>query len=116
MGLKNSLEQVLENWRQGRPLLEENRYLAADLGNEHYAAGVPDLIQLLEHDDEIVRYNAKNSLAFEFHYEPSAGRLLAMFASDPDDDCRRVAAGAWCSVSKQQGPPHSQGARPRCAE
>jgi HEAT repeat protein len=116
MGLKNSLEQVLENWRQGRALLEEVRSLAADLGNEHYAAGVPDLIQLLEHDDEIVRYNAANSLAFEFHYEPSAGRLLAMLASDPDDDCRRVAAGAWCSVSKQQGPPHSQGARPRCAE
>jgi HEAT repeat protein len=90
---EKGLGQALESWQQGRASLEEVRALAADLGNEHYTEGIPGLMQLLDHDDEIVRYNAVNSLAFEFHYEPVAEKLLAMLAGDPDDDCRRVAAG-----------------------
>jgi HEAT repeat protein len=92
------LEQALENWQQGRATLEQARALAADLGNEHYAQGIPGLMQLLDHDDEIVRYNAVNSLAFEFHHKPAAEKLLAMLAGDPDDDCRRVAAGGLGSL------------------
>ena len=87
------LGQALESWRQGRASLEEVRALAAELGNEHYTEGIPGLLQLLDHDDEIVRYNAVNSLAFEFHHKPVAEKLLAMLAGDSDDDCRRVAAG-----------------------
>jgi HEAT repeat protein len=95
---QKNLEQVLESWQHGRASLEHVRALAADLGNEHYAPGIPALIQLLDHDDEIVRYNAVMSLAFEFHHKPVANRLLAMLADDPDDDCRGIAAGALGSL------------------
>jgi len=98
MEAENGLEQALESWRQGRASLEQVRSLAADLGNQHYAQGIPELIELLKHDDEIVRYNAVNSLAFEFHHKPVADQLLAMLTGDPDDDCRRVAAGALGSL------------------
>ena len=96
--IDNILEQALESWRQGRASLEQVRSLAADLGNQHFAPGIPGLIQLLEHKDEIVRYNAVNSLAFEFHHKPVADQLLAMLTRDPDDDCRRVAAAALGSL------------------
>jgi HEAT repeat protein len=95
---QKNLEQALESWQHGRASLEHVRALAADLGNEHYAPGIPALIQLLDHDDEIVRYNAVMSLAFEFHHKPVANRLLAMLADDPDDDCRGIAAGALGSL------------------
>ncbi len=89
-----TLEQALDNWRQGRASLDEVRSLAADLGNQHFLPGIPAALELLEHEDEIVRYNAVMSLAFEFHHTPAADKLLAMLAGDPDEDCRRVAAGA----------------------
>lgn len=95
---QTNLEQALESWQHGRATLEHVRALAADLGNEHYAPAIPALIQLLGHDDEIVRYNAVMSLAFEFHHEPVANRLLAMLADDPDEDCRGVAASALGSL------------------
>lgn len=41
-----------------------------------------------------MRYNAANSLAFDFHYLPASGELLTMLARDRDADCRRVAAAA----------------------
>jgi len=90
---QNSLEQALEGWQHGQASLQEVRALAADLGNEHYSPGVPALMQLLGYGDEIVRYNAAMSLSYEFHHKPAAEALLAMLAGDPDDDCRRVAAG-----------------------
>jgi HEAT repeat protein len=103
--LNNILEQALENWRQGRASLEEVRSLAADLGNQHFAPGIPGLVQLLDHEDQIVRYNAVNSLAFEFHHEPIVRKLLAMLAEDSDEDCRRVAAaalGTLCQNSRDR--------------
>jgi HEAT repeat protein len=90
----NNLEQTLENWRQGRASLDQIRKLAAELGERHFAAGVPALVQLLDHEDEIVRYNAAMSLGFELHHKPATNRLLAMLAEDPDDDVRDVAAGS----------------------
>ena len=92
--LDNSLQQALETWRQGRASLDEVRALAADLGNKHFSPGIPTLVELLDHEDEIVRYNAVNSLAFEFQHKPAADRLLTMLGEDADEDCRRVAAGA----------------------
>jgi len=90
---QNSLNQSLERWQHGQASLEQVRALAADLGNAHHSGGIPALMQLLDHDDEIVRYNAANSLAFEFHHKLAAEKLLVMLAGDPDDDCRGVAAG-----------------------
>jgi HEAT repeat protein len=95
---QKNLKQALESWQHGQSSIEQVRALAADLGSEHYAPGVPALIRLLDHDDAIVRYNAVMSLAFEFHHKPVADRLLAMLADDPDDDCRGVAAGALGSL------------------
>src|SRR5713101_7536220 len=92
--LDNSLPKVLESWQQGRTSTAEIRSLAADLGNQHFAPGIPVLVQLLDHGDEIVRYNAVNSLAFEFQYKPAADKLIVMLAQDSDEDCRAVAAGA----------------------
>lgn len=90
------LPDMLEAWRQGRASIPEVRSLAADIGNQHqyFEPGLPALMELLNHDDEIVRYNSAMSLAYEFHFAPAASRLLAMLAEDPDDDCRDMAAGA----------------------
>ncbi len=90
---QKSIQQALESWQQGVASPEQVRALAADLGNEHYSQGIPALTQLLDHDDEIVRYNAINSLAFEFHHKPVFEKLLAIMSGDPDDDCRGAAAG-----------------------
>jgi HEAT repeat protein len=88
------LSQALKNWRLGQASLEEVQLLAADLGNQHFEPGIPVLLELLDHEDPIVRYNAAMSLAFEFHHVPATERLLSLLALDPDDDCRSVAAGA----------------------
>jgi HEAT repeat protein len=48
----------------------------------------------LDHKDDIVRYNAAMSLAFEFHHSASGEKLLKMLETDLDEDCRDVAAGA----------------------
>jgi HEAT repeat protein len=88
------LKKALDAWQQRRASVEEVRSLAADLGNQHYAAGIPTLLQLLSHEDDIVRYNAANSLAFEFRHMTAAEKLMSMLAHDQDDDCRRVGAAA----------------------
>jgi len=90
----NSLEQALEKWRQGRASLEDVRSLVVDTGNQHFLPGIPALVQLLDHEDEIVRYHAAMSLGFDLHHKPATDRLLAMLAKDSDEDCRDAAAGA----------------------
>jgi HEAT repeat protein len=100
-----NLRQALETWRRGGASVREIQSLAADLGNQHFAPGIPTLIQLLDHEDEIVRYNAVNSLAFEFHYEPVADKLVTMLTLDSDSDCRGAAAGGLgtlCRNSKDR--------------
>ena len=62
-------------------------------------------MQLLGHEDEIVRYNAANSLAFEFHYVPASQELLTMLARDGDADCRRVAAAALGNLLQNKNEP-----------
>jgi HEAT repeat protein len=94
MNPDKSLDEALEAWRQRRASLAEVRSLAAAIGNQHYAPGIPALVQLLNHEDEIVRYNAAVSLAFEFHHTPAGEKLLSMLEKDPDEDCRDVGAVA----------------------
>jgi HEAT repeat protein len=101
----NSLEQALESWRHGRASLDEVRALSRELGNKHYSPAIPALVQLLDHEDEIVRYNAATALGFELHHKPAAEKLVAMLAEDSDEDCRRAAAaglGNLCQNSKDR--------------
>jgi hypothetical protein len=92
--LDDSLEQALEKWRQGRASLAQIRKLAGELGKHHLTTGIPALVQLLDHGDEVVRYNAAMSLGFDFKHKPVTPKLLTMLANDPDEDVRDVAAGA----------------------
>jgi HEAT repeat protein len=92
--LDKNMERALEDLRQGRSSLDQLRKLAGELGERHFAAGIPALVQLLDHDDEIVRYHAAMSLGFDLKYKPATNKLLAMLAEDTDEDVRDVAAGS----------------------
>lgn len=87
------MDEVIHQWKQGMATTEQVIDLAADLGNRHYNAGIPILLQLLKHSNAIVRYNAVMSLAFEFHHMEAVEPLLNMLANDEDEECRDVAAG-----------------------
>lgn len=95
---EKNLEASLENWRKGVASIEEVRSLAQDLGAYLYMPGIPILLELLEHKDEIVRYNAAGSLGSNFIYTPATGRLLKMLANDPDEDARSMAASSLASL------------------
>ena len=97
---KNEEEMAasLENWRRGAASVEDLRSLAQDLGAYVYTPGIPALLELLVHTDEIVRYNAAGSLGSNFVYTPAAGTLLTMLANDQDEDCRSMAASSLASL------------------
>lgn len=90
----DSIERALQGWRGGRASLEEIRALSREIASAHYDPGIPALTQLLNHEDEIVRYNAVVALGFDFGYRPATERLLEMLANDNDVDCRDAAAGS----------------------
>ena len=102
---ESRIRQRLEAWSQGRSSIEEARSLAADIGNQHYSQGISALMELIDHDDEIVRYNAAMSLSFELQYSPAANKLLRMLAEDPDEDCKDMAAGALASIFRDSREP-----------
>lgn len=108
--LDDSMERVLEDWRQGRASLDQLRKLAGEVGERHFAAGIPALVQLLDHDDEIVRYHAAMSLGFDLNYKPATNKLLAMLADDTDEDVRDVAAGALRNLWQSTKDRHVLGA------
>jgi HEAT repeat protein len=93
-----NLEEIVDKWRKGLASLKEVRSLAAQIGNKHYLPGIPIAMELLVHEDPIVRYGAAMSLGFDFHYTPATERLLTMLEGDPDEDCRHVAAGALGAI------------------
>jgi HEAT repeat protein len=95
---EKNLESALESWRKGSSSVEDVRSLARDLGVNLYMPGIPALVELLGHEDEIVRYNAASSLGSNFIYRPATSRLLTMLARDPDDDCRSMAASCLASL------------------
>jgi hypothetical protein len=86
------LQEALGRHADRRASLEDLRSLAADIGNQHYSQGIPVLLHLLHHEDDIVRYNAAVSICFELNYKPATDSLLQMLASDQDEDCRDTAA------------------------
>jgi hypothetical protein len=87
-----NLEAALGISRTGATFIEEMRSLAQDLGAYLYMPGIHALTELLDNKDEMVRYNAAASLASNFIYRPATARLLTMLTSDPDEDCRSMAA------------------------
>jgi HEAT repeats len=95
---EKKLEASLENWRKGAASIGDVRSLAQDLGAYKYVLGIPALVELMDHKDEMVRYNAAASLAMNFNYVPATGKLLTMVARDPDEDCRSMAASCLASL------------------
>jgi HEAT repeat protein len=97
---EKNLEAALENWRKGATSDEDLRSLALDLGAYKYTPGIPALVELLDHKDEMVRYNAAGSLATDFKDTLATGRLLTMLASDPDEHCKSMAASSLATLSR----------------
>lgn len=50
------------------------------------------MLDLLRHEDPIVRYNAVVSLSFDFRYLQASEPILEILAKDTDIDCRDAAA------------------------
>ncbi len=88
------LEKELENWRRGTASLKDIITLSRELGEQRHIPGIPALVEFLDHEDEIVRYNAAMSLGFNFEHRPATDKLAVMLCNDPDEDVRDVAAGA----------------------
>lgn len=95
---EKALEVSSDNWRKGVASVEDVRSLAQDLGAYLYTPGIPALLELMEHKDEIVRSNAAGSIGSNFVYTPATSRLLKMLANDPDEDCRSMAASSLASL------------------
>lgn len=94
-----NLEASLENWRKGGAPVEDVRSLALDLGAYKYMPGIPVLVELMDHEDDMVRYNAAGSLATDFKYMPATAKFLTMLARDRDEDCRSMAASCLSTLS-----------------
>ena len=99
------LKDAITKWNEGRYCLEEIADMAREFGKRGYQEGVPVLIQLLEHDDAIIRYNAVKSLGYGLHHRPATEKLLAMLARDSDEDVRDVVAGALNILWQGSGNP-----------
>jgi HEAT repeat protein len=99
------LEELLDGWKRKTISVDDTRSLAADIGNKQYFEGIPALMELLDDQDEIVRYNAAMSLGFEFQYKPAAAKLRLMLEKDSDEDSREMAAGALGSIFQDSKDP-----------
>lgn len=76
----------------------ETAALAADLGAANYVEAKSDVEALLNHKYPLVRFNALATLAYEWGESSSTGRIMEIAVADPDQDCRRQAAGALGSL------------------
>lgn len=88
------LNRRLQLLRAGRLSRQEVRDFAADAGKENFIEAEPDLNQLLDHSDAIVRYNAIATVAYEWGRTRRIQRICEILRADPDRDCRRQAASA----------------------
>lgn len=90
---EREIEYQIAKYRRGELERAEVRSLATSIGRIQYQSGIPALLELATHEDEIVRYNALMSLTFKLHYRPAKDLLCKTLQNDPDEDCRDVAAG-----------------------
>lgn len=86
------LSQALAIYKDGLADLALTRKLPSMLGRRRLDSGIPILMEMLDHQDSIVRYSSAMALAFKFHYLPAVGRMKSMLVSDSDEDCRGAAA------------------------
>jgi HEAT repeat protein len=91
---KMTIEQAVRSFQTDSANLEQLRDLAARIGDEAYSEGAPVLLQLLQHEDAIVRYHAAVSLGFELKVKPATETFISMLLEDEDEDCRDAAAGS----------------------
>jgi len=93
-------EHALQKWRKGQTSLEDVRALSHGIGKQPFEPGIPALVQLLDHEDEVVRYSAGKALGFagalkvicQNTKEPLILKALAKSAlTDPDEDLRNHA-------------------------
>ena len=87
-------EHALQKWRKGQASLEDVRALSHGIGKQPFEPGIPALVQLLDHEDEVVRYSAAKALGFDLKYKPATDKLVVMLEQDADEDAKDVAAGA----------------------
>jgi hypothetical protein len=94
---RKQITDRLLQFRAGRLPPKEIASLAADIGRDNVIEAIPDLEALLYHPDEIVRYNAIGSLGYKFARTQISriDRLVEILRSDPDEDCRRIAASVF---------------------
>lgn len=95
---KKSLSDRLALLRSGKLSSREIAEAIADFGSENLVEAKPDVERLLDHKDEIVRYNAIAALAYEWGITSRNKRIVEILLGDPDRDCRRQAAGALGSL------------------
>jgi len=93
-----SLNKRLSLLREGRLSAREIADAVADFGSENFVEAKADVERLLDHGDEIVRYNAISTLAYEWGTTDRPERVVEMVLNDPDVDCRRNAASALGSL------------------
>jgi hypothetical protein len=93
-----SLSAKLSLLRGGHLTPWEIAKVATEFGTDNFVEAKPDVEQLLDHPNEIVRYNSMSSLAFEWGGTDRPDRFIEIALHDPDSDCRRIAAGALGSL------------------
>ena len=89
---EDDLANRLANWKDGEMSPEETGDIAREVGQRNLLSGVPLLLKLLDHPDDIVRYNAILSLTFDLHQRSATEKLLSIATNDEDEDCRGAAA------------------------
>ncbi len=97
---KRLLLNKLRLLRRGELSTDEIRSLATKFGEARIAEAIPDLKQLLDYPDDIVRYNSISSLAFEFGICNRLERLREILFDDPDEYVRGTAAAAIGSLNR----------------
>lgn len=98
MDESKQIEMEIERLQRGELNLEGTRSLAAKIGKAGFLRGVPTLLALIKHDDEIVRYNAIVSLSFDLRCDSAASELMRLLRRDSDPDCRDAAADGLGSL------------------
>jgi HEAT repeat protein len=95
-----SLAARLSLLRKGQLNEDEIADAVSDFGTTNFIEAIPDVERLLDHSNSMVRYNALATLAYEWGTAERVDRIVDILKHDPDQDCRRQAAGALGSLHR----------------